>query len=800
MLFVRLAVFLALLAASSVSAQTPAPFFSLTFATEPAAATAGTASYGWQPSDASDAACGIAQYHQGLITLEGGQGYTTADVPPTLPPYAEPQFLNLSAATGPYSVDSVLPVIFGPSTAGGWSVEVTFKPTLQGQFSKLIDIGSTRTSGSCNNDFYLGWTQDTQTMSTGSCDSTGASNGNNDFGGTWVPGQWYHVVFVIAQLGNGSTLGNGQGNWTMYVNGVQSVTLTNTFYPVAAVRQNAMIGNSNWGDQLWAGWLDTFNVYDAALTATQAANLSSVALGSSTPTLACTATSTATTVPTSAMYYSNTFDTNPITALGLTSPTYQWTSADPLDSSNAALLHSGLILLNGTSNAGGYANMTATSGPSAVASYPLGPVGGQGTGSISDGTLGWSFEVVYKAFAINSYAKIYDLTNGAGGGGIDDIIYGYNGGSGDFEVDYDPAAATNQQILSPAGPSAATLQLNTWYHHVWVIQYNSSLSFATAGNTSSTQDLSQYYSYLNGSQFSSMSKAIYPPYMSRNNGFLGRSAWGGDPAFQGYVDLFRVYSVALTPGQVQTLYQQAMVTGVPASAPGSSSSSSAAAPASSSSAASSSPVASSSSAAASSSASSASSASAVSAGSSSSSAATSASSSTSAAATASSSTSAAAPASSSASSATTASSSSSAAATAVSSSSTAASAGQSSSASSSSTAAVSVTSSPSSSSAVVVASSSPSSPTSSPTSSQVPSASSSSSSTAAPTPVSSSSTASPPPAVSSSSSAVASSSAIVPVLSSSTAGAPTNVNGASHVHSAVFAVSLTVLAVLAALL
>ena len=390
MLFARLIVFSALLA--SVSAQTLTPFYALNFSSQPPAAAAGIAAYGWEQYDQSDVACGISQYHQGLIMLSGGQGYTTADVPPTLPPYADPQYLNLSAATGPYSVGSVLPVIFGNSSAGGWSIEVTFKPTLQGQYSKLIDIGSTRTNGNCNNDFYFGWTGDSQTMSTGACDSTGASNNNNNFDGTWIPGQWYHVVFVIAQLGNGSTLGNGQGNWTVYVNGVQSLTLTDTFYPVAVVRQNAMVGNSNWGDELWAGLLDAFNVYDAALTAAEVLTLSSAALGGATPTLACTATSAATAVPAAAVYYSNTFATNPITALGVAAPTYQWVSFDPSDSNSAQSLHQGLLLLNGTTNAGGYANLTATSGSSAVASYSLRAVGGQGTGAISDGTLGWSFE------------------------------------------------------------------------------------------------------------------------------------------------------------------------------------------------------------------------------------------------------------------------------------------------------------------------------------------------------------------------------------------------------------------------
>ena len=621
---------LLLLSASvSVSAQTP--FFSLTFTTDPRAAanlSDTAAGYGWEQYDQSDVACGISQYHQGLISLAGGPPDTPATVPPTVDTYGAPQYLNLSASSGPYTVGTVLPVIFGPSTGGSWSVEVTFKPGIQEQWGKIIDIGSTRTNSNCNNDFYLGWQQDSQTMATGMCDSTGASNGNNDFAGTWVAGQWYHTVIVVQQLGDGATLGNGQGNWTLYRNGVQQAVLSNTSYPLAAERQNAMIGNSNWGDFLWSGLIDTFNVYDVALSADEVATLSSVALGGTSPTLACTTPSIAITVPASAVYYSNTFSSDPITALSLSSATYEWVPSDPTDTGELLVLHQGLLLLNGSNPVGGFANMTATSGVSAVASYPLGPVGGLGTGSISDGTLGWSFEVLYKPFAIDNFAKVYDITNGEGLGGIDDILYGYNSNTGAYEVDYVPGVyAANgvvQQTIGAAGPSSTTFQADTWYHHVWVIQYNSTASTDAAQATGATTDLAQYYSYLNGTLFGSLTNAIYPPFLTRANGFLGRSAWN-DSAWQGYVDLFRVYSVALTAGQVQTLYEEAMVTGLP-SAPPASSSSSASAALSSSSA----PAASSSSAPAASSSSSA--AAAVTAGASSSSSAPAASSSSSAAA------------------------------------------------------------------------------------------------------------------------------------------------------------------------
>ena len=57
------------------------------------------------------------------------------------------------------------------------------------------------------------------------------------------------------------------------MNGVLYTTVTNAFYPVAAVRQNLYIGRSGWSDPYFNGSVDFFNVYSQALSDVQIAAL-----------------------------------------------------------------------------------------------------------------------------------------------------------------------------------------------------------------------------------------------------------------------------------------------------------------------------------------------------------------------------------------------------------------------------------------------------------------------------------------------------------------------------------------------
>jgi len=140
---------------NTVSAATvvPAPYFGLNFSANPVQA---GSDFSWTSVDEGDLSCNASLYHTGLLSLAGG-----ADMSESL---SIGQFVNLSAATGPNSVGSVMPIIGGvPSNANfssgavGWSFEFTFKPEAVETWAKMFDAGGLRTNGNCNNDFVLGW-------------------------------------------------------------------------------------------------------------------------------------------------------------------------------------------------------------------------------------------------------------------------------------------------------------------------------------------------------------------------------------------------------------------------------------------------------------------------------------------------------------------------------------------------------------------------------------------------------------------------------------------------------------------
>ena len=56
-------------------------------------------------------------------------------------------------------------------------------------------------------------------------------------------------------------MSNGNANYLLYINGQLYTTVTNVYYPVAAVRQNLYIGKSGWSDPYLTGAVDFFNVY-----------------------------------------------------------------------------------------------------------------------------------------------------------------------------------------------------------------------------------------------------------------------------------------------------------------------------------------------------------------------------------------------------------------------------------------------------------------------------------------------------------------------------------------------------------
>ena len=565
------------------SATAPlAPILTLNFSTDPSVyALPDAASYGWVAQDNGDAACGINAYHQGVLVLEGSPDQTEL--------YSDFSYVNLSTPTGPNGVGVTAPVLggsgYGSGNAAlgtaGLTFEMTFKPALMEEWGKLLDLGTTRAmpfDGTCNNDIVFGWVSNSLLfMNFEVCDGNGNGWNTADFG-PFTAGLWYHVVIVLQELPNNLT------SWYVYVNNVVLATNANNgFFPAAAVRNNANIGKSNWDDEGWAGWLDTFNIYDQALSSQQISALYNTALGPS-HTLGCPVTvSNTSVIPAFALYFDLTFATDPAPA-GV-SPAYDWLPFDPTDSTSDQTLHTGIVNISGCipgTCAGSYINLSTATGPYSV-SKVLGDVGGVGTGSVEDGTVGWSFEFVFKVLSQTQWSKMMDLGDGdSGGDGVWEILYGWHNTDQFYTTsvewsnsqDYQNANYTQLDDLFPATP---TLSFNTWYHSVVVYQYSTAYT-DTPGTQGSApggitydggMQFSGYSVYLNGALTANATQRLYPQRVQRRNSVLGKSNYLDD-FWQGTLDTFRVYSIALNPNQITALYQQTLTVQPP---PGSSSSS-----------------------------------------------------------------------------------------------------------------------------------------------------------------------------------------------------------------------------------
>ena len=225
---------------------------------------------------------------------------------------------------------------------------------------------------------------------------------------------WYHVVISIQQLMDSDGTASNAANYFMYINGQQLPgSGAGGPYPNAINRANADIGRSDWSDNFWGGEIDTFRIYNSALTMTQAQALYQNAnggcalnVGSSTANTATlewlTPSRDTTAIPTPKV--SLQFATDPRTQSGVTYPWY-WNSSDPYDAAcGISAQRSGLLVLPGLDqqNAanGPYINLSATTGPSSLGTA-VPNIGGQSSGTqsttgVATGTAGWTWEYMVK--------------------------------------------------------------------------------------------------------------------------------------------------------------------------------------------------------------------------------------------------------------------------------------------------------------------------------------------------------------------------------------------------------------------
>ena len=431
---------------TQTSTSVPAPWYALTFSSSPlVAAGISTATYSWlSGSDVIDQDNGQSKYHTGLLVLPGGPSS------PVSGPY-----VNLSAPTGtPQSIGTPLPGPIGGNTNNGgditkgtygWSFEVTFKPTSQQTWAKLFDIGNPQVNGVCRDDLLFGWISTTQTWSFTYCDGTGFQYTANPWFQVTL-GQWYHVVISIQRLIDSDGTMSNAANYYMYINGQQLAgSGAGGPYPNAINRANADLGRSDWSDNYYGGEIDTFRIYNSALTLTQAQALyqnanggCQLSVGSSTSNSAqlewLTPSRDTGSIP--QPKFSMSGNSDPRTQSGM-QYAYNWTQYDAYDQTcGVSQYRSGLYVMPGLDQQfntnGPFINLSQATGPNSIGQV-LPNIGGQSSGTQSTigggatGTAGWSFEYMVKPALVETWAKLFDLGQPQTPDGAchDDIISGW---------------------------------------------------------------------------------------------------------------------------------------------------------------------------------------------------------------------------------------------------------------------------------------------------------------------------------------------------------------------------------------
>ena len=131
--------------------------------------------------------------------------------------------------------------------------------------------------------------------------------------------------------------------------------------------------------------------------------------------------------------------------------------------------------------------------------------------------------------AVKNWARFVDMGNGEWN---NNIVFGRHGASNDlfFEA-YDNTNSGGQVIVSEA------IQLNQWQ------MFTATLD--ASGNV---------VLYRNGSQVTTGNTAL-PSNIERSNNYTGRSNWAADSYYEGMMDDVRIYTYALSPDEVDELYQ-----------------------------------------------------------------------------------------------------------------------------------------------------------------------------------------------------------------------------------------------------
>ena len=459
---------------SSQPAAVPAAFYNLTFSAPrathyPNGTTQNQGTWGWMPEDALV----FAPCHSGLASFDSSLQ----------------QYVNLSLSDGPSTAGAALPSapIGGPgrgnlsSGTAGWSFELTFRYTAEVFGSLLFALGgpdfNSSTEASPTNELLLGAANDGSGLLFAAydaplgeqSDALSAAVELTNPAGTG----WHHVVVVLQQLTAANT---EHGAWWLWLDG-QLLNFTgaggmhlSSLLPAAVQRPFSYLGLSQWSGNLYAaglnyggehyldGLIDTFRIYDVALTGEQVHTAYRAEMGgcpvpvqhhpvshSHEPNVILSAQHKSPPQP----FYSLDFSVDPTLATNATG--YGWEQVSPFDSPEQQRLHRGILTLNGVDQ---YVDLGAVSGPNAVRTEaPLGVIGG--------GQAGWSFEFTIKPGPNQQWEKVMDIgsTRTELGACVQDLVLGWDNATPQWQ--FSVCDALIDQFFTP--DSFGSITPYQWY-------------------------------------------------------------------------------------------------------------------------------------------------------------------------------------------------------------------------------------------------------------------------------------------------------------------------------------------------
>ena len=493
------------------------PVYELTFSSDPrlVQGQAYNYTYSWtdrDPRDTSD----IMKFHDGFLNLTGNQ------------------YIDLQNRYGNSSVGVAPPPIIGGMSGGngtldeGWSFEILFKPQTHERFAKLFDFGN----GEWVDNIGLGY-EETQPLLRFELVREGVQSNLPLV--NLVLGRWYHIIIVLRPM-----LPRVQGviryaNVTSYIDGVAGPSIPSGFpWPAAVFRNHSYLGKSNWqeqyGDEFFDALLDTFRIYDYALTAQDAASLYHV---------------THEELPRDAnrnqtQIYS--YHTGPVTSLTFTS---RPSANDMIEGTNFLYEvgdsgvgqkewpHRGLAVFSGNrvvngGITGNYINLWTYPTNAARDTFPH-VVGGP-----------MSIECWVRFRSLQLYSRILDIGS-VGGSSSHNIILGQWGDTNGFM--FEVYSGSERSFLHVPN----VLPVGEWVHIVASVD-----QISRSDSWSATSALLTLY--VNGKAVGT-NYGFVPQRMPRPSAYIGRSNWApNDYYLDAQIDSFFLYDYALQAEQVAAHY------------------------------------------------------------------------------------------------------------------------------------------------------------------------------------------------------------------------------------------------------